>query len=83
MLKNLADAMGEHSVILIDEMLLPDVNVHWHVTQIDLTMMTALASIERTQGQWAALLDSVGLKIQKTFTYTPSIYESVMAIVRK
>lgn len=75
--------MGKDSVILIDEMLLPDKNVHWHVTEIDLTMMTALASIERTQSQWAALLDSVGLKISKTFTYTPSVYESIMVIERK
>ena len=75
--------MGKDSVILIDEMLLPDTNVHWHVTQIDLTMMTALASIERTKAQWVTLLDSVDLKIKKSFTYTPSVYESVMAVVRK
>lgn len=75
--------MGDDSVILLDEMLLPDSDVHWHATQIDLTMMTALASIERTELQWATLLDSVGLKIIKTYTYTPSVYESVMVIVRK
>ena len=75
--------MGKDFVILIDEMLLPDTNVHWHATQIDLTMMTALASVERTLVQWAALLDSVGLKIRETYTYTPSVYESVMAVVRK
>lgn len=75
--------MGTDSLLLIDEMLLPDAEVHWHVTQIDLTMMSALASIERTQMQWAALLDSAGLRITKTYTYTPSVYESVMVVVRK
>ena len=75
--------MGDDSVILLDEMLLPDSHVHWHVTQIDLTMMTGLASIERTKLQWAALLDSVGLKIIKTYTYTPSVYETLMVVVRK
>lgn len=75
--------MSEDSVILIDEMLIPEANVHWHVTQIDLAMMTAMASIERTQVQWAALLDSVGLKIRETYMYTPSVYESIMVVVRK
>jgi demethylsterigmatocystin 6-O-methyltransferase len=82
-LKNIIPAMGKDSIILIDEMLLPDKDVHWQVTEIDLTMMTAFASIERTQSQWDALLDSVGLKITKTFTYTPSAYETVMVVERK
>jgi demethylsterigmatocystin 6-O-methyltransferase len=73
-LNNITPAMGNDSVIIIDDIRLPHKNVHWHVTEIDLFMMTALASIERTQSQWSALLDSVGLKINKVFTYTPSIY---------
>ena len=81
-LRNIISAMGPDSVILIDEMVLPDTNVHWHTTQIDLTMMSALASMERTRSQWAALLGSVGLKIADVYTYTPSIYESVMRVVR-
>lgn len=82
-LNNIIPAMGKDSVIIIDDMRLPDRNVHWHVTEIDLTMMTALAAIERTESQWSALLDSVGLKITKTFTYTPSVYEGVMVVERK
>lgn len=75
--------MGPDSVILIDEMILPDRNVHWHSTQIDLTMMAALASVERTQTHWAKLLDSVGLKVANTYVYTPSLYESIMTVVHK
>ena len=75
--------MGPDSVILLDEMVLPDCSVHWQSTQIDLTMMAAMASIERTKAQWARLLDSVDLKIAEVYTYTPSIYESIMTVVRK
>lgn len=82
-LKNIIPAMGPDSVILLDEMILPNKNVHWQSTQIDITMMAALASIERTQTQWSDLLASVGLKIAKVHTYTPSIYESIMTVVRK
>lgn len=82
-LQNIIPAMGPDSAILLDEMVLPDSGVHYQSTQIDLTMMAALASIERTKSMWADLLDSVGLKIQKVLTYTPSVYESIITVVRK
>ena len=77
-LQNIIEAMAKDSLILIDEMVLPNTGVHWQATQIDLTMMSALASMERTHEQWNALLDSVRLKITKTYVYTPSLHESVM-----
>lgn len=73
--------MGKDSVLLIDEMVLPDTDVDWQATSIDLTMMCACGSRERTEKQWKALLDSVGLKVLKKLTYKPSVYESVMAAV--
>lgn len=82
-LQNIIPAMGPDSAILLDEMVLPDTHVHWQSTQIDITMMATLASIERTKTMWADLLDSVGLKIEKVLTYTPSVYESIMTVVRK
>jgi demethylsterigmatocystin 6-O-methyltransferase len=82
-LQNIIPAMGKDSIILLDEMLFPDKNVHWHATEIDLTMMSTFASIERTRTYWEALLGSVGLKITETYCYTPSIYETVMVVQRK
>lgn len=34
--------MGPDVVILADEMVLPDTQMHWQPTQIDLTIMAAL-----------------------------------------
>ena len=82
-LQNVIPSMAPESVILLDEMVLPDSGVHYQSTQIDLTMMASCASIERTKSMWADLLDSVGLKIEKALTYTPSIYETVMTVLRK
>lgn len=82
-LKNLIDAMGKDSLILIDEMVLPDSNVPWQATQLDLTMMIALASVERTKEQWYQLLDSAGLKIVKINTYTISLQDSIIVVVPK
>ena len=82
-LQNIIPAMSKESAILIDDMVLPDVNVHWQATQIDLTMMCALAGMERTREQWLALLDSVGLRIAQIYVHIPSDHESVIVAVSK
>ncbi|KAJ5612656.1 hypothetical protein N7510_005850 [Penicillium lagena] len=70
-LKNTIPVLGPDSVILIDDMVLPDSGVHWHSTQFDITMMTTLASQERTEEQWHTLMEKAGLKIRKIYTYSP------------
>lgn len=82
-LSNIVPAMGPDSTILLDEMVLPDRNVHWQAAQSDLATMAVLASIERTKGQWTALLDSVGLKIREVHEYNPSVHWSVLTAVPK
>lgn len=74
-------AMGKDSVLLIDEIVLPNAHVDWHVTSIDLSMMCAFGARERTETQWLEILESVGLKITKKLTYKPAVYESVMETI--
>lgn len=75
------NAMGKGSVLLIDEMVLPDTHVDWQVTSIDLSMMCAFGARERTETQWLELLASVGLKLVKKLIYKPAVYESVMETI--
>jgi len=82
-LKHQIDSMAEDSIILVDDMVLPNQGVPWEVTQIDITMMVAGASVERTESQWNALFDAVGLKVVKRVVYTPAVHETVTALVRK
>jgi demethylsterigmatocystin 6-O-methyltransferase len=82
-LKTIVNAMDDDSIILIDEMVLPDQGVNWQVAQIDLTMLVAHAAMERTETQWSNLFDSVGLTLSRRDTYTPAVYEAVTALVRK
>lgn len=82
-LRNTMVAMGKHSKIIIDEMVLPDSNVSWQATQLDLTMFCRHAAMERTQAQWQTLLNSVGLKIEKAYVYAPAVHGSVLVAVRK
>jgi hypothetical protein len=72
--------MGPDSIMLLDEMVLPEQGVNSYAACMDLTMMSAFASMERTEAQWQALLDSVGLKLVKRYTYNPVSYESVMDV---
>lgn len=79
-LSNLKAAMGESSVILIDEMVLPDIKASWQATQLDLTMMAALGSLERTHEQWHKLVRSAGLRIVKIYPYNESVHDSIIVV---
>ncbi|KAJ5107921.1 S-adenosyl-L-methionine-dependent methyltransferase [Penicillium angulare] len=80
-LKNTIDAMAPDSYILIDDMVLPNVGVHWQQAQLDMLMMTALGARERTQEQWNQLVESAGLKISQVHTYTESLKDSIIEVV--
>ncbi|KAK6000901.1 hypothetical protein QM012_002984 [Aureobasidium pullulans] len=80
-LRNTKDALGPHSVILIDDMFLEDKDVHWQAAQVDMTMLTCCSSLERTRKQWTDLISKAGLQISKVYTYTESLRDSVIECV--
>lgn len=82
-LKNTAAALAPGSVILIDDMVIPNTGAHFHATQLDISMMSSLAAIERTQEQWYSLIERAGLKINKIYTYTISLQDSVIEVVKE
>ena len=71
------------SVVLIDDMILPDQGAHWYAIQLDLTMMSSLGAMERTEKQWVALLGEAGLVIREVWTYTVEWRDSVIVAVVK
>ncbi|TVY33325.1 Demethylsterigmatocystin 6-O-methyltransferase [Lachnellula occidentalis] len=84
-LSRLRDAMGHHSRILIDEMVLPNSGVNWATTHTDLTMMASFAAKERTQEQWENLLSSAGLKIEAQRNYEGGWggYEGIITVAKE
>ncbi len=82
-LEQVKRAMSKDSVILIDDMIIPNKGVHWQAAQLDLTMMSTLAAIERTEKQWSSLLDTVQLKIKQIWTYRPELRDSIIVAVPK
>ncbi|KAI9655761.1 MAG: hypothetical protein M1821_005196 [Bathelium mastoideum] len=80
-LRNTIAAMAPDSVILIDDMVTPNQGARWETTQLDLTMMTCLASLERTYDQWYELAAKAGLKIVKMHMYTYSLQDHIIECV--
>ncbi|KAI3337282.1 S-adenosyl-L-methionine-dependent methyltransferase [Xylariaceae sp. AK1471] len=58
-------AMVSDSLLLIDEIIIPETGAHINAVSMDITMLAAFAGI---------------LKIVKTYTYNPIIHESVMEV---
>ncbi|KAI2627784.1 hypothetical protein GGR54DRAFT_636906 [Hypoxylon sp. NC1633] len=77
-LSNLIPAMEKGSKILIDEMVLPNVGVHWWSACLDLHMYTMLGAMERNEDQWHSLLDKAGLRIVEIKTYSPVMRHSII-----
>ena len=68
-LRNIISGMGPDSAILLDEMVRRDTDAHWHTTQSDLSIMAAMAGMERTRSQWKELLGSIRLMIADIYIY--------------
>ncbi|KAI1089141.1 O-methyl transferase B [Rostrohypoxylon terebratum] len=75
---NIKEAMAPDSVLLVDETVLPEKGVGFIASSIDLTMLGAFASMERTEAEWRELAESVGLVLTKTYTYNALENETVM-----
>lgn len=82
-LKHTAAALAPDSVILIDEMVIPNTGAHIHATQQDIALMSTLAALERTQDHWYSLVEKAGLKINKIYTYTVSLRESIIEVSKE
>ncbi|KAF1950753.1 o-methyltransferas-like protein [Byssothecium circinans] len=81
-LKNIVDAMTDESTLLLDEIVVPDQDVDWFVTQTDLAMMVQFSSMERTEEQWRRLLSEAGLKVREIITYTHSFRLSIIVATK-
>ncbi|KAJ6151631.1 hypothetical protein N7470_007228 [Penicillium chermesinum] len=62
-LRRVCDAMGPNSVLLINELILPEAGVLLSSALGDIQMMGSFASLERTEAQWKQLLQNAGLEL--------------------
>lgn len=72
------DAMGPNSMIFLDEMVVPMKGAHKIAMQVDMIMLSALCSEERTEDHWKELIKSAGLKIEHIYTYQQQLGDSII-----
>lgn len=66
-LGRIREAMSEESLVLVNEVAILEYGVSLLATQMDFNMMTGFASLERTERQWRALLEGVGLELVRVW----------------
>jgi demethylsterigmatocystin 6-O-methyltransferase len=75
--------MSPQSILLIDEMVIPDTGASPFSMQLDLVMMAFLGAHERTISLWRTLLEEVGLEITQVHRYDPELEYSILEAVPK
>lgn len=73
----------DYSKLLLDEIVLPDVNIPPRGAFLDLSMMAIETGAERTSKQWYDLLGSVGLRIEKIWSTETGLDSVIEAVVNK
>lgn len=80
-IQNTLSAMSSESVLVIDEIIIPNTGTHSRSTEIDMTMMVSFASTERTEKQWISLLNNAGLKVLSKNVYNDATGQSAIIAV--
>lgn len=66
-LHRIREAVADDSVLLINENTVPETNVPRFNASVDLIMLTAFSSLERTDKQWLSLLERAKFKVVKVW----------------
>jgi len=66
-LENIRKVMSKDSILFLNENSIPDRNVPLFSCQGDLTMMACFSALDRTEQQFADLLDSAGFRLVKVW----------------
>lgn len=71
------------SVLLIDELVLPEKQAPWREAQLDIEMLVHLAGAERTEKEWRKLLSDAGFNVKRIRQYGEDRLDSVIEAVLK
>ncbi|KAJ5330376.1 OmtB [Penicillium atrosanguineum] len=77
-LKSLVPAMDAHSLVVIDDMAVPDTGSHWWPACLDIIMFSFFGALERTESQWTDLVSGAGLKLIDIKSYNSTTVDSII-----
>lgn len=82
-LKHIGDALADDSLLIIDEAIVPDVDVALTIAAYDMVMMAMPAAQERSEGMWRDLVErQAGLKVREIRKYDESTCDSLIIIAK-
>ena len=70
--------MSADSILLIDEMVIPDREASLFSAQMDVTMLAFFNSPERTLPQWKTMLREFDLDVRNVYRYDPELEYSIL-----
>jgi len=70
--------MDDSSVLLIDDIVLPNEKAHRFQTQLDLTMLAVLNAQARTYANWQMILAESGLLVSGMIMYEEKAREAII-----
>jgi hypothetical protein len=75
--------MDKNSRLLINEFVLPNTGTGQLQASLDIMMMTLVSGLERTEMQWRALLESIGLEVVKIWSIMPEVEAVIEAKLKE
>lgn len=72
-IQNIRDVMTKESVLLINEVVLPEKDITLYQAEMDQLMMVCYSSLERTESMYKELLEGEGLKLTAVYKPEPMI----------
>ncbi|ORY56608.1 S-adenosyl-L-methionine-dependent methyltransferase [Pseudomassariella vexata] len=79
-LRQIRSAMTAHSVILINDMILPEAGVPAFPASLDMVMLGACGSRERTMKEWNEIFGDVGLVVKERIMYNRELCHGILGI---
>ncbi|KAI1744998.1 S-adenosyl-L-methionine-dependent methyltransferase [Xylaria scruposa] len=79
-IQNIKVVMAPDSILLVDEIILPEARLNTVIASIDLCMLATFASMERTETQWRDIFHEEGIDLMNTYVYNPFTYEGVLDV---
>ena len=73
--------MAPDSIVIVDDVIMPEIGASWKQSSMDLAMMTMLAAMERTKDHFSRLLADCGLKLRDVWTYDKEYGDSFIVAV--
>ena len=72
--------MTADSVLLINDMILPEAGVPAFAASLDLVMLGACGSRERTMKEWREILGEVGLVVKECIVYNRELCHGIIGV---